>query len=349
MLRIQKRLSVTARQAHVLLYEILVHGLSWLEVYKDPGAGSFGLLFSGTDGETNSALPTTFTAASGAFTGALVGKYLVLGGASTPMSMRGVHKIVAVPSATTVIVSSGLYGSTFSTTLNTPWRIVDPTLNTDATEFVVQAPAGTATPAWQAKFYLNALDVGLMRIEVGPWGGYSAGVWTMPATASVTVNEDVTPVWYFFVDDEVVKMFTEDAAGTAVFNIGYAGSGVPSNPAIDDHFAVAAGGTPVAFNTVQSIGADDSTQVVYTPVSLRPDGNAITLALPNSPYDLRRDLIDVPLACSAPGFEEMDRGTLRGVKAVSTLIGYRTFVDNGRSWLSLGSGLAFAWDGSVSP
>lgn len=350
MLKVAKRVGVDARGFHVLLRELLVYGLDWSPVYSDPGAGSFGLLLSGSDGETDTSTPTTFTAASGAFSGAHVGKYLVIGGTGTATAMRGFHRIVAAPSATTLIVASGLYGSTFTTALNLPWRIVDPTLNTDATEFVVQGPAGTASPQWQAKFYLQALDTDIIRIEVGPWGGYAAGVWTMPATAPVQIQHDTTPMWYAFVDNEVVKLATEDNSGLAVFNIGYVGTGTPRRPDVDAHFAIASAGTD--FSTVESIGADDLTQTYYQPIHLSPDspGTAsIFASLPNSPYDLRRDLADVALTCTVGGFEEMDRGTFRGIKAVSDLIGYRTFVDNGRSWLSLGNGYAFAWDGSVSP
>lgn len=353
MLKIQKRLATTARETHVLLRELLVYALGWSLIDSSPGAGSFGLQSSGTDGETDSSTPTTFTAASGAFTVADVGRYLVLGGTSTPFGTRGVYKIVAVPNATTLKVTSGLYGASFSTALNVTWRVVDPTLNTDATFFVVEGPAGTSGPFWQARFYMNLADTTTIRADVGPFGGWSIGPgWTGAVTSAIAVNCDATPLWYILVQNENIILFTETVGGGSCFECAYIGTGTPRRPDIDDHFAVAVGGVmPLALTAIPSIAADDLTAVNYESLiysgTLGPTANYF-IGLPNSPFDLKRDLAEIALTCTAVGFEEDDRGTLRGVRYVSSLIPYRSFVDNGRTWVSLGNSIAVQWDGSVS-
>lgn len=350
MLKIQKRLGVPARSAHVLLRELLVYALGWVEVYSSAGTGSFGLVASGTDGETDVSLPTTFTSASATFSVADIGRYLVLGGAGTPSGMKGVHRIVSVLSPTTVVVASGLYGSSFSTALNVSWRVVNPALNTDATEFTVRGPAGTGSPAWEARFFITAGPTNSISIQVGPWGGYSNTFgWTQPVTTTQTILNDTTPMWYFHVTDEAVFLFTENNAGTGVYQMAYAGTGVPRRPDIDDHFAVLFAGTSTALGTVASIAADNVTQVDYQAVIFSdPVAGTMTTSLANSPFDLRRDVLELALSCTTGGSMEIDRGTLRGLAAVSNLITYRSFVDNGRIWLSLGNGLALAWDGSLS-
>lgn len=350
MLKIQKRLGVPARAAHVLLRELLIYALGWVDVYSDAGTGSFGLVASGTDGETDVSLPTTFTAASATFSVADIGRYLVLGGANTPQGMRGIHRIVSVLSSTTVVVSSGLYGSQFSTALNVAWRVVNPTLNTDATEFTVRGPAGTGSPAWEARFFISAVPTNSISIQVGPWGGYSNMLgWTQPVTATHTVLNDSVPMWYFHVTDEAIILFTENTAGSGMYQMAYVGTGVPRRPDIDDHFAVLLAGTASALGTVSSIAADNVTQVDYqAAIFLDPSAGNMTTALANSPFDLRRDVLEVSVSSTTGGLMEIDRGTLRGLAFVSDLVSYRSFVDNGRIWLSLGGGLALAWDGSLS-
>lgn len=347
MLKLKKRLGEDARASFVLLRELLVYSLGWLSIDSDPGAGSFGLLSSGSDGETDSSTPYVFTSPTAAFVLGDIGNYIVLGGAATPFSTKGIYKIVAVNSATSVTVASGVYGASLSTAINVTWRLVDPSLNTDAAFFVVEAPMGTSAPKWQANFYQNALDTDVIRYDVGPFGGWSVGVgWTGASTSAGSVSCDVTPMWYFHVEDEALVLFTETVGGASVFGLGYVGACAARNPTVDDHFAVNFGGTYPT--TVAALASDNTTAVNYT--SLLYTGtlaNEFT-ALPNSPFDLRRDLAEIALCCTAVGNEQSDRGVLRGLKFCSTSTLYRTFVDNGRMWVSLGNGVAVSWDGSVS-
>lgn len=348
-MNIAKRLNVTARTAHVLLREQLL-AVGWLDIYSDAGAGSFGLVDSGADGETDASAPQVFTSPTAAFTGADVGRYLVLGSTS-PLGMQGCHRIVAVTSATTCSVASGLYGSQFSTAINLPWRVVNPTLNTGVTEFVVQAPEGTSTPAWQCRFYLGALDTDLINIDASPYGGYSIGLgWTQPIVTPQVITQDTTPLWYFCVNNTHVQMWTEANSGAAVFEYAYVGSCTSVRPDVDDHFVVAcAGALPACLGVIASLAADGLTQVDYEALEyVDPVAGDIFTNLPNSPYDLKRDFADIAVGCTALGYVEGDRGVLRNMSFVSSLVAYRTIADNGRIWLSLGSGIAVAWDGSIA-
>jgi hypothetical protein len=164
------------------------------------------------------------------------------------------------------------------------------------------------------------------------------------------IQNDTTPLWYFHVEDEAVILFTENNAGTGVYQMAYAGTGVPRRADIDDHFAVLCAGVPAtALGAVNSIGADNITQVAYEVVQfVDPVAGVMTTSLANSPFDLRRDVLEVSVSSNVAGQREIDRGTLRGLSFVSDLISYRSFVDNGRMWLSLGGGVAVSWDGSLS-
>ena len=70
--------------------------------------------------------------------------------------------------------------------------------------------------------------------------------------------------------------------------------------------------------------------------------------LPPNQFDLRNDSAKIPIGTDVLGFQEDDRGYLRGFRYISDQIPYRSFVDNGRLILSLGNGLAIEWDSSLS-
>ncbi len=355
MLKVIKRLNESQRSMHALLRASLVHCQGWLDIESDPGAGSFGVLVSGSDGETLPSAPTVFNSPAGLFSPAHIGLYLALGGPTTPFGMKGLYRIVAVQSSTALVVASGLYGAAFPTSLNVEWAIIDPSLNVGVgdTSFVVQAPSGTSTPAWQARFFFDAITPTQMQIEVGPWGGWSVGTgWTNPFIDAAQIATGTGSIWYFLIDDTGVLIIKENGAGTAVDQIAYAGTGVPRRPDVDDHFAISYVGNPAtgAIDEIGSIAADGSTVVYYEALVLGDDVVPDVFdGLANSPFDVRRDVSEIAIACEIVGSEENDRGTLRGLAFVSNTLAYRSFVDNGRSWLSLGScGLAVLWDGSIA-
>lgn len=349
MLKIFKRFQGPAYEAHTLLRELLVYALGWVDVVSDPGTGSFGLLQDGLDGETDSSTPTLFTAASGSFNGSLVGKYLVLGtGAS--FASRGVYRIVSVVSTTSLVVASGPYGASFTTALNVAWRVVDPTQNTGtASSFCVRGPAGTATPAWEVLFLSDSSVPDEISYEVGPSGGYTPGFWTQPVLTSQTVTADTPSIWYFHVQDTGVTVFTESSGGSR-FALGYAGTGSPRAPAVDDHFAIALGGLGNdGLEAIAGLAADGSTVVDYEALVFIDNGvNVFGGSMnPVSGFDLKRDVGEIAMGCSIVGFQEIDRGTFRDLVFVPSVIGYRSFIDSGRQWLGLGSGIALRWDGSL--
>ena len=137
-LNILKRLDVSSRIAHVLLREQLKYGLELAEIYASSSTSNLTAreLFVGVDGSCDSNTPQTFTAVSGTFTSALIGKYLTLHG--TNANNAGIHKIIGVPDANTLIVQGGIYGSRFTTDVSISWRVIDPTANNGATEFIIQ-------------------------------------------------------------------------------------------------------------------------------------------------------------------------------------------------------------------
>jgi hypothetical protein len=164
-----KRLDVDARTAFVLLREQLVFGLAWSEIYS---ANVTTALLTGNDGTCNSNEPQTFRSASASFNSGHIGNYLVL--YDTHELNAGIHKIVGVVDANTIIVQGGVYGSQFATDVSISYRVVDPTSNTGNTEFTVQGKTGTA-PIWYARFFQLSSDTRVIRVEVGPNGGFVGG------------------------------------------------------------------------------------------------------------------------------------------------------------------------------
>lgn len=163
-----KRLDVSNRVAHVLLREQLLYAMEFVEIHVDAGGDEITrVVASGTNGTCNSTTPQTFTGTG--FNATMVGKYLTL--YDTSPSNRGIHKIIGVPNATTLLLQGGLYGSSLVTDIGVAYRVIDPTLNTGHTEFTVQGASGT-NPIWQARFFIHTTDTKAIRMELGPTGGF---------------------------------------------------------------------------------------------------------------------------------------------------------------------------------
>jgi len=349
--KIIKRLAEDARVAHQLLREMLIYCFGYINVHSDDDStGAFTPDQYGNDGETDMTTPQTFSSVSGAFTSSDIGKYLVLYN-TTSASITGIHKVIGVPSGTTLSVRSGIYGSSFSTATGISWRLMDPALATagHAPEFVVEALSGT-DPLWQAKFSIGTLDSDLIRITVGPFGGYVDPTWTLGNTAEAVVNSDTTPLWYFLVDDSYIRIWTENNAGTGVYNLGYAGAGSTRRAAYDPNFACCFGGVPLtALASIKCLGSDDSTQVAYSAIVFGDStANNMFTSLPASEFDFRNDAADIPVGSNDASLPEADRGTLLGLQWVSDQLAYRNFVDNGRQLLCIGNGIGMVWNGSLA-
>jgi hypothetical protein len=348
--KILKRIAQPARTFHTLLRETLVYALGWGDVYANP-AGNFTPMATGTDGVVSSLTPNRLTSATGPFVVGHVGKWLTV--YNSEFSNVGVYEIIGVASATEVVLASGPYGAAFVDDMNVSFRVVDPTLNTGATEFVVQALAGSTAPLWQARFSMTAPSTDTIDIQVGPSAGWAAG-WTLPSLSTRSIQADATQTWYALIDDSHIRMWTQTTAGTGVFNIAYVGAGEGRRLAVDDRFVVSSAGTPVlsaagALADVRGLNAALATEVQYSALTYGDSvaANMFT-SLPVNQFDLRNDSAKIPIGCNAAGNEEDDRGYLRGFRYISDSIPYRSFVDNGRLILSLGGGLAVEWDGSLS-
>lgn len=350
--KILKRLNEPARTFHVLLRELLVYALGWGDIEATPLANFETPSATGVDGETLASEPNRLRSGSNPFLIGHVGQYLTVYGSE--FINNGVYRIIGVPSAGEVVVEGGLYGASFVDDLNVQFRVVDPTLNAaGASEYIVQAPAGSAAPLWQARIFVQAAITDTIEWEVGPQGGWLAG-WTLPNLPSDACVADATQTWYALIDETHVRMFTQDAAGTGVFEIGYLGGAEPRRPADDDRFVISFGGDPTvsAAGAIADIDALDQALATVVSYSAVTYGDSVQQnmfdSLPDSVFDLRRDAAKIPVGTEDVGFEEDDRGYIRGFRYISDQIGYRSFVDNGRLLLSLGNGLAIDWDGSLS-
>lgn len=350
--KIMKRFQVPAREFHLLLRETLVYALGWGDVDVSSLAIFEAPLATGVDGETLAAQPNRFRSGSAPFLPAMVGQYLTVYGSE--FVNNGVYRIVGVPSADEVVLEGGLYGANFVDDINVQFRVVDPTLNAAGTNhFIVQGLAGSATPLWQTRIFVTAAVNDTIEFEVGPQGGWLAG-WTLPILVPQAVQADATQTWYALIEDTHIRLFTQNAAGSAPFEIGYLGAAEPRRTGDDTRFVIAFGGSPAlsaagALAAVSAVDQSFATQVAYSALTY---GDSVQqnmfMALPDSVFDLRRDSARIPVGTEQAGFEEDDRGYVRGFRYIADSIPYRSFVDNGRLVLSLGNGLAIDWDGSLS-
>lgn len=349
--KILKRLNQPARTIHVLLREMLVYALGWGDTYANPAGVFEAPLATGVDGQTIAATPNRFFSSSNPFLPLHVGKWLTVYGSE--FVNNGVYQIVGVPNPGEVVLSGGLYGANFVDDLNVQFRVVDPTLNVGNTEFVVTALAGSAPPLWQVRFNVVNPITDTINFEVSPSAGWGAG-WTVPFLASRAIQADAVQTWYVLIEDTHIRIWTQNAAGTGVFQLAYIGSCEGRRPSDDTRFVVSTGGTPVlgpggALANISCLDASLTLPVTYSALTYGDFVNPnIFTALPASSYDLRNDAAKIAIGTDAVGFEEDDRGYLRGLRYISDQIPYRSFVDNGRQLLSLGGGLAFDWDSSLS-
>ncbi len=350
--KILKRVNEPARTIHVLLRELLVYALGWGDVEVNPLGVFEAPLVTGVDGEVSGSQPNRFRSTAGPFLPGHVNMWLTVHGSE--FVNNGVYKIIGVPSATEVVLEGGLYGASFVDDTNVEFRVVDPTLNAAGTNYyVVQGKSGTAAPLWQARLVVQAAVTDTIELEVAPQGGWGAG-WTLPVLNTQQIQADATQTWYVLIDDTHVRMWTQNAAGTGVFRIAYFGAGETRRPTEDTRFVCAFGGTPVlgpggALADIQCLDDALTTNLSYSAISYGDSvqQNMFT-SLPPSQFDLRNDSAKIPIGNNVAGFQEDDRGYLRGLRYISDQVPYRSFVDNGRLILSLGNGLAIEWDGSLS-
>jgi hypothetical protein len=349
--KILKRCTEDARVTFMLIRELLVNCMGYTVIYQDEGGSTaFTADQDGTDGSTDILSPQIFSSAAATFSASDVNKYLVICTSATPHSNVGIYKVIGCIDANNILIQGGLYGGSFTTGLNLSWRLMDPAAVTDVNlEYVLQAVSGTA-PLWQADFYRASGSATSFDITVGPEGGYDASTtsWTRPYTGTCTMACDATSVWTVLASESYIRLYTEAVGGASLFNLGYVGAGLPRRAAYDLNFAVCFAGVPItALTAIKAIASDLSTQIDYSAIYYGDSAGSMFTSLPVSSFDMRNDAALISVG-SEGAFPEDDRGSLNGLLWISDQISYKSFVDNGRLILSLGSGLALEWDGSVA-
>lgn len=186
--------------------------------------------------------------------------------------------------------------------------------------------------------------------------GSFTGNWSFDGTWSGTVLTNKALAFdpgldrlYAKLDNTHIFLWTENVAGTAPYQVAYAGAGATRRPGSDASFAMLSTGTSPAFlSSILAIGTDNATATYQAIIFGDSALNNVFTGLPSNSFDLRNDSADIPVGCDEVGREEEDRGILHGLQYISDQLAYKTFVDNGRQLLSLGSGIAVEWDGSLA-
>ncbi len=249
-----KRLDVSNRVAHVLLREQLLYAMEFVEIHNN--IVDAREIAAGTNGTCNSTTPQTFTGTG--FNATMVGKYLTL--YDTSPSNRGIHKIIGVPNATTLLLQGGLYGSSLVTDIGVAYRVIDPTLNTGHTEFTVQGVSGT-NPIWQARFFIHPTDTKAIRMELGPTGGFIGAIRedTGDTISGSSPTMTLTDAGATFLPTDIGRYITIAGATTPANNGIFVIAGYTSPTVIT---YTNAGGVPEAFPGMWKIQGSWTSQVL---------------------------------------------------------------------------------------
>lgn len=342
----------SAREMHTILREWLIGPLGWSDVDNNPGAGSFGLVASSTSGVVTNSFPRRITSGSNLFTPSMVGQWLVTYNTTIPTN-KGVFKIGRYINPTTIECVDGIHGPNFTTEDPVSWRVIDPTLNTGSCWFVVGNSQGT-----QARFYLTGSLTNIFY-EVSPFGGWDTvgNTWTQPATNPAWITEGVNQIWTWFGPDEpgnthIVGVSDDDY--DTVNEIAYVGNLNAFHLTSDTLPAICLGGTPDLTSTGflggargGQIAADNATSVDAIALEFGDGGAPFEFfdSLEPNPWDGFWDEADIVVGALS-GVNSEQRGVLYDVRLCSTLLRRRESLNNGRTRLSLGTGISVLSDGS---
>jgi hypothetical protein len=350
--RFLKRHVHTSREMHTMLREFFIYSLGWTEVDNDPGAGSFGLLASGSSGIVTNTEPQRFTTGANNFTPSMVGMWLVTH-STTVAGNTGIFRIGQYIDPQTIECEQGLYEPNFTDESPIQYRVVDPSLNLGTNWFVVQNANGTQVRV----FMTAALD--RVFYEVAPFGGWDSvgDAWTGPVTSNAWIIEGTEQIWTWFgreaPDNTHVVGVSDDDVNT-VREIAYIGEIDAYHHAVDPVPAICLGGTPDMTNG-GFLGGSRGGQIAADDLTARDvvglefgDGGGGTFefftSLEPNPWDGFWDEADVAVS-SIAGADSENRGVLYDVRICSTLLRRRESLNNGRTRISLGTGISILGDG----
>jgi len=335
---------------HTILREWMLYTLDWTSVDQDPGGGSYGLMASAVDGMVTTANPRRITSASNTFTPSMVGLWLVTYNTSITGN-TGIYKIGKYIDPTTIECVAGIYGPSFQTEMPVAWRVVDPSLNTGSCWFVARNTKGS-----EVRVYLTA-SLTEIFYEVGPFGGWVAGAWTLPVTSNAYITEGTNQIWTWFGPDNLgnthIVGISDDTYETAQ-EIAYIGEINPFYSAYDTTPAICLGGPPDLTATGflsglrgGQIAADNTTPQDVVALEFGNGGATFEFfdGLEPNPWDGFWDEADIAIS-SLAGANSENRGVLYDVRLCSTVLNRRESINNGRTRLSLGTGVSVLSDGS---
>jgi len=336
---------------HTILREWMIGPLGWTDIDNDPGGGSFGLVASSTDGILTTSFPRRISSGSSLFTPAMVGQWLVTYGTTLDQN-KGVFKIGRYIDPQNIECVDGLFGPNFTTESPVNWRVVDPTLNIGNSWFVAQAYNG-----WEVRVYTTGVATEI-HYETGPFGGWDSvgDAWTQPVTSSAYITEGTNQSWTWFGPDSpgnthIVGVSDDDY--DTVREIAYIGEINAFYPASDPSPVICLGGapdlTPAGFlggARGGQIAADDVTPVDVVSLEFGDGGVAFEFFQDLEPnaWDGFWDEADIEVSALA-GVNSENRGVLYDVRLCSTLLRRRESLNNGRTRLSLGTGVSVLSDG----
>lgn len=347
-----KRINETGRATFVLLSEWLQYIVGYTSIDINPAPS--WLYGSGADAYFVDANPQLVTVSVAMpFTGAHVGKYILLYGATNERN-NGLFKIVAVPSTTQLLVSGGVYGANFTAEIAVNWRLIDQDalIASGVQQCVYQAPAvgSGSVPAWQVLLQLPAAASQNIEVSVQPLGAWNAGTHTsFLGFVTYVHTADTTPRWYFSADSTSLLGWSENNAGNAVHSMFYAGSILPFSPDVDLGPVIQWGGNITTFLTAgQHLAVDNVTRIASKSIRLADPVTADYwfTSLPSDPLDLRNAGMGIVMGSDAVGYEEV-RGVLRHFAEISSTHAYKAFVSNNRRLLSLGGGIGITYNGDL--
>lgn len=367
------RLPLTSAQFFVYLRYFLLYIVGYKDIDSETGVvgNTWGELASGINGSTDSTEQIIFRDLVAIFNVSYAGKYLAVYNSNLPAN-NGIFKIISVIDDHTLVLANTPYGPKFSTDINLSWIVfdVDTAINVNADTFFVVRAGNNTSPAWECVFKHNQTTFpDCVECQLSPLGGWNPGVnnWQFGVPVGVSrfaLYDTGRKAWYVVATDSTIVIWSENLAGTGVHNMVYLGACQTFRPQVDSSFAVSAGPRNFIPVTPGTSPADifaefDSTDVLNTsivpfssvkPCTAQPTGVVTTPlfdGLKNSDFDFRRDTSVVPVVNGSTNADSEIRGVLSFVFYCSTLIPYKSFVNNNRTLVSLGNGMCVSWTSNL--